>query len=134
LICNVEGGLERRRWIAHSLLAATFVMGAMLIVFPPARVGFYPVCPIFKYLHIQCPGCGATRALAALLRGQLAEAMRLNALFLVLFPCALAGAAECYRRAVRAGEFRWPRMPTAAVYGVIAAAVIFMVARNLLAW
>ena len=86
---------------------------------------------LFKsILHIECPGCGATRALAALLRWRLVEAVRLNALFVLLLPFGLGGAAECYRRAMRAGEFRWPKVPVQAVYATLAAAAVFTVVRN----
>jgi len=100
------------------------------MVYPPGQSSFYPACPIHQYLHIDCPGCGATRALAALLRGRVAEAMRLNALFVVLLPFALAGGVECYRRAMRAGAFRWPQPRAPAVYATLAAAALFTIARN----
>jgi len=122
--------LARRRWLANGVLASALLLAAALMVYPPAQSSFYPACPIHQYLHIDCPGCGATRALAALLRGRLTEAMRLNGLFVLLLPCALAGAMECYRRALRPGEFRWPQPPAPALYATLAAAAIFTIARN----
>jgi len=92
--------------LANGLLAAAMLFIATLIAFPPERFSFYPACPIHQYLHIDCPGCGATRALAALLHGRLGDALRLNTLFVLLLPFGLGGAVECYRRAMRAGEFR----------------------------
>jgi hypothetical protein len=123
--------LARRRWIANSLLAATILLCGILVAYPPGRFAFYPTCPVHEYLHIDCPGCGATRALSALLRGQLAEALRLNALFVLLLPLGLAAVLDCYRRAVRAGEFRWPAVPSQALYATLAATVIFTIARNI---
>ena len=118
--------------MANALLAAGLAMCAALLVWPPGRASFYPPCPIHLWLGIECPGCGATRALAALLHGRLSEAMHLNALFVALLPCAFGFAAESYRRALRAGgEFRWPQPPAGAVYGALAAALLFTVARNL---
>jgi hypothetical protein len=58
--------------------------------------------------------------------------MRLNALFVVLLPIALAGGVESYRRAMRVGEFYWPRVPAGGLYGMVGAAGVFMVARNLM--
>jgi hypothetical protein len=124
--------LSRRRRITHALLAAALLLGAALFLYPPTRFSFYPVCPVHLYLGLFCPGCGATRALAALLRGRVMEAMRLNALFVLLLPIALAGAIESYRRALRPERFRWPQPPAAALYATLAAAAIFTVARNLL--
>lgn len=122
--------LSRRRWLAHAVLAAGLLMCAMLYAWPPTQSSFYPACPVHELLHIECPGCGATRALAALLRGRLVEAMRLNALFVLLLPVGLGGAAECYRRAVWEGEFRWPVMPARAMYATLVAAAVFTVVRN----
>ncbi|MBL0358852.1 MAG: DUF2752 domain-containing protein [Chitinophagaceae bacterium] len=36
------------------------------------------VCPVKKYLHFDCPGCGLQRSLAALLRGDLALSITLH--------------------------------------------------------
>ena len=124
--------LQRRRLTANALLAAALLLCAALLVDPPARTNLYPGCPIHLYFGIDCPGCGATRALAALLRGHLAEALSLNALFVLLLPIAFAGAIECYRRALRPGAFRWPQPPAPALYATLAATVLFTVARNLL--
>jgi hypothetical protein len=130
LIRGVDGELSRRRWLANALLAAGVLACVALYAWPPAAVSFYPVCPIHEYLHIDCPGCGATRALAALLHGGLGEAMRLNALFVLMLPFGLIGGTECYRRAMRAGEFRWPAPPVPAVYATLTVTAVFMVARN----
>jgi len=123
--------LARRRWIANSLLAAAILFCAILIAFPPGRFAFYPACPIHEYLHIDCPGCGATRALSALLHGHLADALRLNALFVLLLPLALAAAIECYRRAIHADDFHWPTIRPQALYATLAATAIFTIARNI---
>jgi hypothetical protein len=59
------------------------------------------------------------------------EAMRLNALFVLLLPFGVGFAAVSYRRAIRAGEFRWPRVYAVGVYAGLAVAAVFTVARNL---
>jgi hypothetical protein len=131
LIGGVKVKHGQRWWLANALLAVGFLLCVALYVWPPAQFSFYPACPIHEFLHIDCPGCGATRALAALLRGHLREAMRLNALFVVLLPFGLGVAFECYRRAVRPGEFRWPVLPARALYATMAVAAMFTVVRNL---
>ena len=123
--------MRRRRLVAHLLLAAALLLCALLLIFPPTRFSFYPICPIRELLGIQCPGCGATRALAALLRGHLVEALRLNALFVLLLPGALAAAVESYRRAMRPGVFRWPQPSAPALYATLAAAALFTIVRNI---
>jgi hypothetical protein len=125
------GYLTRRRILAHAILAAALLFCAALAIYPPTPTSLYPICPIHQFLHIDCPGCGSTRAFSALLHGHLREALRFNALFVLLLPFALIGAAESYRRALRPGPFRWPQPPAAALYATIAATAVFTIVRNL---
>ena len=122
----------RRWWIANGALAAGLLLCAALYVWPPGRGSLYPACPIHEYLHIDCPGCGATRALAALLHGHLRDAVRLNALFVLLLPLGIGAALDCYRRAMRVGEFHWPAIPRHTIYAGLAVAATFMIVRNLI--
>lgn len=112
-------------------LAAVAIAAAVLLRFPPDRYSFYPVCPVYRYLHVQCPGCGATRALAALLHGRLTEALRLNALTTLLTPFAAMYAAVCYRRFLQCEPLQLPQLPRPAVYTSLVAAVLFAIVRNL---
>jgi hypothetical protein len=126
-----ESALARRRCIASALFAAALLLCGILLIHPPTQASLYPACPIHEYLGILCPGCGATRALAALLRGRFAEAMHFNALLVILLPIALVGALETYRRALKPERFRWPQPPAPAIYAAVAATAIFTLVRNL---
>lgn len=106
-------------------------LAAILLRFPPEQYSFYPQCPVHALLHIQCPGCGTTRALAALLRGHVAEAFRLNALTMSMLPLAVGYAAVWYRLYLRDEAFRWPQIPTAGIYAALAVAALFAALRNL---
>ena len=117
-----------RRTLAHALLAAAPLLCAALAIFPAS---FFPTCPIRQLFGIDCPGCGATRALAALLHGHFEKLFSLNGLFILLLPFALAGMIESYRRAVRPGPFRWPQPPAPIFYATFAVTAIFTLARNL---
>jgi uncharacterized protein DUF2752 len=103
----------------------------MLLRFPPALYSFYPHCPIHQYLHVLCPGCGATRALAALLHGNIIEALHLNALTTLLTPATLVYSAAYYRKILTRSPLHAPQPPRVSVYATLAAAAIFTVARNL---
>jgi hypothetical protein len=70
------------------LLLVLAAAAAILLLFPPTRYSFYPQCPIHQYLGILCPGCGTTRALAALLHGHMLDALRLNPLTTIAIPLA----------------------------------------------
>jgi len=116
---------------AAAPLALVVTSAGVLLRFPPAQKSFYPECPIYESLHLQCPGCGATRALAALLHGNFNEAMHLNGLTTVLLPIAVIGGVRWYCRFVRREVDHWPQMPRVAIYAALAAAVMFSVVRNL---
>lgn len=62
-----------------AVLSAAAVIAAAVLVY----VRFFshiplPVCRIYEQLHLYCPGCGCTRAFAALLRGELWRSLRYN--------------------------------------------------------
>src|SRR5471032_2954164 len=63
------------------LLATALGVGAMVYFFNPSTHGFYPVCMFHSLTGLNCPGCGATRALYALLHGNLRLALKDNVLF-----------------------------------------------------
>jgi hypothetical protein len=123
---------QRRKLIANALVVGILLICAALLLDPPGLASFWPACPIHQFLGIECPGCGATRALAALLHGHLREALRLNALFTLLLPIAIAGAVQSYRRAIRPGSFRWPQPSDAAIYSAVAVSLVFTIARNVI--
>jgi hypothetical protein len=61
------------------------VAGLTVAQFDPNQYSFYPQCYLYKTTGILCAGCGATRAVYALLHGRFLEAMHDN----VLLVCAL---------------------------------------------
>ena len=99
---------------------------AVLLLFPPEQYSFYPQCPIYRYLHLECPGCGTTRALAALLHGNITEAFRLNPLTTLLAAPAAVYAVFCYRKPIRLSH-----PPPSVIYATLAATVAFTIVRNL---
>ena len=102
-----------------------------LLRFPPASYSFYPACPIYELLHLQCPGCGGTRAIAAVLHGEFSQAMHLNALLTLLLPVAAVYGFLRYCRFAQRKPLRWPRPPIAVIYAAFALAAVSTVIRNL---
>jgi hypothetical protein len=127
--------LSRRRAAdtlrATAPLAVIALATSILLCFPPAQYGFYPQCPIHQLLHLECPGCGATRAIAALLHGQFAAAMHLNALVTLLLPFAATHGVLCYYRFLKRRPLPRPQAKPAVIYAALAAAAVFTVIRNL---
>jgi hypothetical protein len=106
-------------------------VAAVLRRFPPAKNHFYPVCPVYFVLHLQCPGCGGMRALAALLHGHLQEALHWNALITLMLPLAAGYGGGLYWRFLQRKALRWPQAPPAAIYAGLAMAAVFTIERNL---
>lgn len=122
--------MRPRSAAAHGLAALAAAGAAALRMWPPETSRFYPVCPVYRYLHLLCPGCGGTRAVAALLHLDLGAALRDNALIVVLLPYLTGLAAVAYWRAVRRGTFSWPGPPRFVTWTLIAVAAGFGIARN----
>ncbi len=109
------------------------LLALLLLRFPPSVYSFYPTCPIHTILHLQCPGCGSTRALAALLHGHLFQALRLNALTTCALPAiAIETAATRLTRSLRGYSERsaWSPSPLT-IYTSLAIAALFTLIRNL---
>jgi hypothetical protein len=70
-------------------LAALGIL-AVLYFFNPSAYGFYPVCQFHRLTGLNCPGCGATRALYALLHGDVARAAQDNVLLVAAIPLTAA--------------------------------------------
>ena len=72
-------------------MALVFFVAAIAVVFvyPPAQFNFYPKCMMFQWTGLLCPGCGGTRALHELTHGRFFDAIRMNALVVLLMPVLL---------------------------------------------
>jgi hypothetical protein len=116
---------------ANIVLAFFAGAAALLFQFPPEQYGFYPRCPIFRFTHWECPGCGSTRALAALLHGRIAEALHYNALFIFLAPLFLSYFVVTYCVAMRDNRLVWPSLPMPVLKSLLFFTIVFTVSRNL---
>lgn len=68
--------------VGAALVGAVVVYG----VFDPAQAAWFPRCGFHDWTGLCCPGCGGQRALHALLELRLGEALRANALTVVMLP------------------------------------------------
>lgn len=123
--------ITARRWTANLVALAAVMLATVLQRFPPETSSFYPRCPIFYWLHVACPGCGGTRALAALLHGRLNEAIHWNAMVVMLLPFVAIFFAMSYWRAVHEVAFRWPSIPNRLLTAVLVVTGLFTMIRNL---
>jgi hypothetical protein len=102
--------------------------GAVTVFFfDPSQYQFYPLCQFHRLTGLNCPGCGMTRAIHALLHGDALAALRANALLVgVVFLLALRGGWIAAKRLAsgRAEAFfpvkwLWPLLGIALVFGVV---------------
>lgn len=108
-------------WARLLTLASAAIVGVVIVYrFDPTTAGFYPPCVFHALTGLQCPGCGTTRALYHLLHGDLAGALRLNAMAFVAVAAAAAAAIR-------------PRLAyhPATGWGALTVTVVWWVARNL---
>jgi len=83
-------------------LAAAFIIVAAIIVFysavDPSTSRWAPKCLFHTLTGWDCPGCGAQRALHALLHGRFAEAWSYNPFIFIIIPlAAVLGVIEAMR-------------------------------------
>ena len=92
----------------------------LLYLFPPEEFPFWPKCLLYQTTGLHCPGCGSTRALAALLHGNLHKSLANN---ILLIPGVLIALAVIfYPRLTQNRHFVW---------SVTAILVLFFLLRNL---
>lgn len=121
----------RGRLLVVGLLCVTGV-AALIALYrvDPAESRLYPLCMFHALTGLYCPGCGATRAAHHLLHGDIAGALRMNALAVASLP--LVGYWLLRSMADRLGRGRLPAPPKAwVVWGGIALILLFGVLRNL---
>lgn len=116
--------------LAVGVLAAG-ACAAVWIGDPTTPGGFLPVCPTKALLGVDCPGCGSMRMLYSLLHGDVASALRFNALgLLALGLLAVAYGAWIYRRATGRRILDWQHDRWSPIVILVLVSVWFVV-RNL---
>ncbi|MCI0351413.1 MAG: DUF2752 domain-containing protein [Acidobacteriales bacterium] len=114
-----------------AVLVAAAICG-LVLAFPPQQYSFYPVCPIYHWTGLLCPGCGATRALHALLHGELVAAFLLNPLLVLLAPGIAGLSLRQLACAIRDGNFPNLSFGNRPVFAMVAVSTVFGMIRNLL--
>ena len=84
-----RAGRHDRAWALATAGAAVAGTGLVAAV-DPNRPGHYPSCPFRLVTGWACPGCGALRAVHALTHGDVATALQLNAMLVLLLTVVVA--------------------------------------------
>ncbi|MBC8083092.1 MAG: DUF2752 domain-containing protein, partial [Hymenobacter sp.] len=112
-------------------LLAGLALAALYFRLDPARYPF-PRCPVHWLTGLHCPGCGTQRAVHALLRGHVGQAIGFNLLAALCTPVLVFGAVDELRGQLsgrpRRGSFLY--RPWFG-WGVVGCTLVFAVLRNL---
>jgi|ERR1041385_5159313 len=116
--------------ITIAIGAASTAVLVILFLFDPAHHHFYPVCALHNLTGLNCPGCGASRAMHQLLHGNVIAALHLNALVVACLPIGAFHAGRAGLRLLRAKPGRFEIKPVWIWIGG-ASVLIFAILRNL---
>jgi len=91
-----------------------------------------PVCLFRELTGLLCPGCGSLRAAHELLHGNIASALRLNPLFLlVVLPFGLWLAALWFSSELKGRAMVFPAIRPIYIYIAAVVTALFTIARNI---
>jgi hypothetical protein len=116
---------------AGIVLAVTAAgVGTTVFFFNPSTHGFYPVCLFHSLTGLNCPGCGMTRALYALLHGNIRLALKDNALFVLALVALAVWSTRLLLRKIQNRPVQFSVMPQI-LWFLLGLAFAFTVIRNL---
>lgn len=77
----------KNKFLLAGFILVSIIAVVLLTQFDPNQVGNpLPACPSRWLTGLYCPGCGATRALHALLHGNIEKAFSMNPVFVLAGP------------------------------------------------
>ena len=122
----------RKQRLAKTLKKYAFVVasGVAYAIFV-TLTGWGIPCPIYTVTHLQCPACGVSRMLLALLRLDFAAAWSYNPYLLINGPIILGCLAVSDIRYIRTGDGRLGKL-SILLWVEIALALSFGILRNIL--
>jgi hypothetical protein len=78
--------VDWKKIVFFSSIALCAVGAVIFFLFDPTKVAIFPPCVFHQITGLDCPGCGAQRALHQLLHGNIVAAIRLNTMFVLSLP------------------------------------------------
>jgi hypothetical protein len=121
-------------WSIYAVLVLLLIAVAVIWLIDPRQLPL-PSCWFHRITGLYCPGCGATRATHDMLHGDIASALRHNALWTLGLPLALyAAASETLMLLGRRPLWGNPSRRSWLVCTVACVAVAFFLLRNIPLW
>jgi len=128
----VKSALIKRR-IVMVLVAAVVIPVAVTVVhtYPPDQYPIYPPCYFHYFTGWHCPGCGATRSVGALVRGDVEQAFAYNVLFMLFLPLLAYGVLGATWELWTGRRRRRIPFPDWAAIALVVLLLAYFVARNI---
>lgn len=129
----MPGAVMYRKIIIIAIALAMLALGVVYYVADPSRSSFFPRCNFLLLTGYKCPGCGSQRFVHALLHGDVAAALRYNALLFVAIPWIIVWLYAELRRT------RYPRLyarlfSPVAIWISLAVVLLWWLLRNIFGW
>lgn len=113
------------------IFATVFFVFLILYVYNPSNY-LYPGCLFRGVTGLYCPGCGATRASHFLLHGDLINAVRMNALFVIALPGMIAFFLKVAVQYIREGTIESKKnIKITYIYIFIGIIIVYWIVRNI---
>jgi hypothetical protein len=119
-----------RRWLAVGLWAAVCGAVGIVLFVNPSESRWLPRCAFHSLTGLNCPGCGATRALFHLVHGRILTALRCNAFFVLALPFLAYAWVSVTLETFGGRRLPAPFLRARWIYALAAAIVLFAVLRN----
>jgi len=97
---------KRKIWVC--VLPFIVVLGCVLTAWFVINFVTLPECMLHKYTGFYCPGCGSTRAVIALLHGDILLSLRQNPMIVTLIVCGVILYTEPLFKAFGKMDYRSP--------------------------
>lgn len=117
-------------WVPAGVLAAVGGAFAYVAAVDPNEPGRYPICPLWRFTGLYCPGCGGLRSAHAFAHGDIATALTDNALAVAGF-LGFAVLWTVWVLQVARGRPLRLRLGPVPMWSLGAFALVFTVVRNL---
>lgn len=124
--------LSMRKRIQKMITAVVILATAGLLYYVLNKyTGFGIPCPLHFFTGLDCPGCGVTRMLFAILELDFASALRYNAVLFISLPLLIILAITMLYDYIKYGNVSNRKWRNIIVYCLIAVYILFGVLRNI---
>ena len=112
------------------------ILACILLVYAFVAIHFhaYIPCLFHKVTGLYCPGCGITRMIVSMFKGEFYQAFRYNMVMFVLFPFFIFFIVDYLFSVIRKKDALFRKIPSIILYILIGILILFAVLRNIFPW